>query len=189
MRVTNDELFLAVGLVVRAHGVRGKIKVKMYSGEVDVLSSVSSVFFQGAFLGEKFPRTEKKQGYFRFEIESVQSVKGFALISLEGISDMSLAQVLVGLKLFILKEDLPETGEDEYYCYELEGYRVEDMEGNFIGEISRVIPSPAHDILEIEGPGGGKKMVPFVAPFVPEVKREKRVVVVDPIKGLLDDEV
>jgi 16S rRNA processing protein RimM len=188
MRLTSDDQLLAIGLVVRAHGVKGKIKVKMYSGEMDALASVPSLLFQDAFLGNRFPHAERTEGYCRFVIQSVQSIKGFAIISLEGIDDMDEAQSLVGQKLFIHKEDLPKTGEDEYYYYELEGYRVEDRDGNFIGEVSRVIPSPAHDILEIKT-RAGEKMVPFVDSFVPRVRREDRVIVLAPIKGMLDDEV
>ncbi len=188
MRVTGDDLFLAVGLVVRVHGVRGAIKVKMYSGEADVLASVSSVFFQAAYLEKSFVQRKKKEGYLCFEIASVKGSRGGALVSLVGVDDVDLAQSLVGQKVFVFKQDLPETAEDEYYYYELVGFRAEDGDGNLIGMVSRVIPSPAHDILEIKTPGG-EKMIPFVESFVPRVKREEKVVVLSPIKGMLDDEV
>jgi 16S rRNA processing protein RimM len=188
MRVHNDELFLAVGSVVRAHGRGGKIKVRIFSGEADGLSSVSSVFFREKDIGRIFPLAEKVRGAFRFEIENVQDLKGFSLLTLKGVQDMNQAEHFVGMTLFLLKEELPETGDDEYYYFELVGYRVEDESGNFLGEVARVVPSPAHDILEIRT-RGGEKMVPFVARFVPEVRRDERVIVLSPIRGMLDDEV
>lgn len=183
-----EQQFLAVGLVVRAQGTGGKIKVRMFSGEAEGLLSVSSVFFPQRSLGDQFPLAEKTMGYLRFEIQNLQDMRGFALLSLRGIEDMDVAHHFVGQTVYLRKEDLPRTDQDEYYYFELEGYRVEDEDGNILGEVSRVIPSPAHDILEIRTPLG-EKMVPFVDRFVPEVKRGEKVIVIAPIGGMLDDEV
>lgn len=188
MRGGKESLFISVGAVVRAHGTRGKIKVKIFSGDTGGLSSAGAVAFQEKDLGSRFPYAQRVKGYLLFPVKVLQNLKDSALLSLEGVSEVTQAQELVGRKVYLLKEALPITGTDEFYYFELEGYRIEDGRGNVLGKVSRLIPSPAHDILEIETPAG-ERLVPFVDRFVPEVRRKDRVIVLTPIKGMLDDEV
>ncbi len=180
--------FLEVGIVVRVHGVKGKIKVKTYSGETDGLSCVKTIYFQPEGLVKVFPNKKTREGMLPFEVDLFQRLKTHALLTLKDVQDVNTAAFFVNRKVFIHKEDLPELGDEEYYYFELEGFRVVDESGDIVGEVIRVLPSPAHDLLVVLT-DDGEKLVPFVEEFVPRVLREERKIVISPIKGLLDDEI
>ncbi|RMG59841.1 MAG: 16S rRNA processing protein RimM [Deltaproteobacteria bacterium] len=182
------DLFLEVGIVVRVHGIKGKIKVKTHSGQTDGLSCVRRVYFTPEGIAGRIPSPTFESGYIAFDITDFQTMKNGALLTLDGVRDVDTAKLFVNKKIFVRVSDLPEPDEDEYYCFELEGFTAVDTMGRVRGRVVRVIASPAHDILVISTPGG-ERLVPFVEEFVPEVRREERVVVISPIRGLLDDEI
>lgn len=188
MESASKDLFLEIGKVVKAHGVRGKLKVKTYAGERGGLASAGSIFFPEECLMDRYPAHKREGGFVRFPIERSQESRGGAILALEGVGSMEEAESFVGEKAYLLKSDLPGTEEDEYYCFELIGFKVEREGGTYVGTLSRILSSPAHDLLEIETPSG-EKLVPFIKAFVPFIDREARTIVISPVEGLLDDEI
>jgi 16S rRNA processing protein RimM len=55
-----------------------------------------------------------------------------------------------GAKLAVPREELPATGEDEYYEFQLVGLAVEEEGGRGLGNVAAVIPGPANDVLELD---------------------------------------
>ncbi len=179
MGPTREEPFLPVGFILRPHGVRGKVKVKTYSGSISGLLSISTVFLQKEVEKCGSPTKGVSRSLVPYSVMSIQEARGVLILSLEGVPTLETAKDLAGRELFVKKSDLPPPSSDEFYYYELEGMRAIDMKGREWGKIVRVIPSAAHDILEIMTPSG-VKLIPFVETFVPEVRREEGVVVIDP---------
>jgi len=188
MDFSGDDAFLAFASVVRPHGVRGKIKFKAYSGSCEALSSVLSVFFKINRLAHLIPPGKASGGFFSFPIVTLQEVKGGGLLLLEGIDDVNKAKSLVGKEIFLRRKELPGLSEEDFYVVDLEGLKAIDPAGREVGHVIRVIPSPAHDILEVQT-GKGILLIPFVEAFVPEVREKEGVIVVDPLKGFFDDEI
>jgi len=188
MDFSGDDAFLAFASVVRPHGVRGKIKFKAYSGSGEGLFSVSSVFFKRNRLTHLIPPGKAEGDFLSFPVVSLQEVKGGGLLLLEGINDVDRAKSLVGREIYVRRKELPKVSEEEFYVVDLEGLKAVDLTGRAVGRVIRVIPSPAHDILEVRT-GKGILLIPFVQAFVPEVREKEGVIVVDPLKGFSEDEV
>jgi 16S rRNA processing protein RimM len=55
-----------------------------------------------------------------------------------------------GAELAIPRDDLPQTGEDEYYAFQLVGLEVEEEGGRSLGRVAQVAPGVANDVLELD---------------------------------------
>ncbi len=116
------------------------------------------------------------------EIVSARLLKDDLLVvRVKDVSDRDAAQALTHTKLFIPREKLPPTEEDEFYTRDLIGLRAETSEGELIGAIVAVPNYGAGDILEIAPPAGETLLYPFTRAVVPTVDiKGGRVIVIPP---------
>ena len=55
-----------------------------------------------------------------------------------------------GALLEVDRADLPPTGEDEFYAFELAGLEVAEENGRALGKVTAVTPGVANDVLELD---------------------------------------
>jgi 16S rRNA processing protein RimM len=70
-----------------------------------------------------------------------------------------------GAELAVPREQLPPTGEDEYYEFQLLGLTVEEEGGRALGRVTALHPGPANDAFELDT----GLLLPLVAACVQQV--------------------
>ena len=70
-----------------------------------------------------------------------------------------------GIWLEVEQSQLPPTGEDEYYAFQLVGLPVEEENGRALGSVKAVTPGVANDVLELDS----GVLLPMVEDCVREV--------------------
>jgi 16S rRNA processing protein RimM len=138
-----DEIVLAA--VTGAHGVRGEVRLKLFSEGVESLAL----------------HKEVRVGGVPFVIEWVKPGSGGAIARLAGIADRGAAKGLRGKLLSVPRTALPPLGEGEYYHADLIGLPCVGPGGEPLGQVGAVENFGAGDILEIEKPDGKRAMIPF----------------------------
>jgi 16S rRNA processing protein RimM len=81
-----------------------------------------------------------------------------------------------GTALEVAREALPETGEDEYYAFELVGLEVVEEGGRVLGRVEAVHPGLANDSLDL----GDGLLLPLVEACIRAVDLEARRILVAP---------
>jgi 16S rRNA processing protein RimM len=165
---------IIVGVIGRAHGVRGEVAVELRTDEPE------RRFAPGQVLGED-------GGSRVFTVQSVRDHSGRLLVKFAEVVDRATAEAVRGT-LLIAAVELDERPADpgEFYDRQLIGLTAATPDGVEVGIVGSVLHLPAQDVLEIETTTG-PRLVPFVAALVPEVDLDAgRLTVVD-IAGLLDD--
>ncbi|GIW41648.1 MAG: ribosome maturation factor RimM [Candidatus Binatia bacterium] len=163
-----------LGRIVNAHGIRGEVRMLPYNPATETARRGLEVVLR---------RGEESK---RLVVSGARRHKSFVLLTFEGVRTRDEAEALVGFSVEVDAEDLPPKGLDELYHFELVGLRVFTREGRFLGRVSRLLPTPAHDVCVVEG-AGAEVLLPFVRPVVLEVDPGAGRMVVDPPPGLLDD--
>ena len=80
----------------------------------------------------------------------------------------------------VSRDQLPEPEAGSYYWHDLVGLQVVNLQDHLWGAIVRMLPTGAHDVMEVDGEQRGKVLIPFVQPdVVRSVDLEARQVVVD----------
>ena len=105
------------------------------------------------------------------------------LVKFEGIDTRDAAETLKG-GLFVAQEHLRQLDQGEFWEHELIGCKVRTVDGEKVGEIDRIIPGAAQDLLAISTPVG-ERLVPLVKEIVVMIDPAGREVIVDAPEGLL----
>lgn len=115
-------------------------------------------------------------------------VSGHRMIwELAALSDRAAAAAWAGAAVLVAASALPETGEDEYFDFELLGAEVVDTEGKTLGEIREVIATGANDVLVAQGPSG-EILIPLTHHAIASVERARHRVVVNARALVYEDE-
>tara|TARA_Y100001968_G_scaffold203684_1_gene187010 strand:- start:5223 stop:5783 length:561 start_codon:yes stop_codon:yes gene_type:complete len=97
------------------------------------------------------------------------------LIQFAGVSTPEEARAVTGLELWVPRENLAETLQNEHYVNDLLGMRVVDEKRGLLGHIAQVFPAGGADIWVVRGEQG-ESMIPAVRDFIRSVDLQDRVV-------------
>jgi 16S rRNA processing protein RimM len=165
---------VCVGAIAGAHGVRGQVRVKSFTADPADVAAYGPV--------------ESEDGARRFRLTVVGEAKGLVIARLDGVTDRNQAEALRGTKLYVPRDRLPETDEDEFLYSDLVGLKAEGLDGSVIGTVRGVADFGAGELLDIGLASGGSVMVPFTKAAVPVVDIAGRRLVVDPPEYAPDEE-
>ena len=166
---------IIVGVIVRAHGVRGEVVVALRTDEPE------RRFAPGQVL-------HSEQEGSTFTVVGTREHQGRWLVSFAEIGDRNAAEAARGVRLVaqVPVDERPDDDE-EYYDRQLVGLAVHTEESpDPIGRVNAVLHLPAQDVLEIST-ADGTRLVPFVSELVPTVDLGAGRVVLAPVAGLLED--
>src|SRR5438477_6724653 len=163
---------VCVGAVAGAHGVRGAVKIKSFTGTPEDIACYGAL--------------EDESGERHFTLRLTGSGKGVLIGHLSGITDRNQAEAARGLRLYLHRNALPPTEADEYYHADLIGLEAVLSDGTAVGPVRAVHDFGAGDTLEIARAEGPPLIVPFTRAVVPSVDLAAGRLVIEPPPGLLD---
>lgn len=169
---------ICVAQIGAAHGIRGE--VRLWSFTTDPLAVVD------------YGALETEDGKRSFKIEAARPAKDHLVARLSGISDRNAAETLTNLRLYVARDRLPATEDDDtFYHADLIGLKAVDKnavdsENAEIGTVIAIHNFGAGEIIELRLKiGGPTVMLPFSAAVVPEVDIAHGRIVLDPPEGSL----
>ncbi len=165
--------YVLIGRVGKPHGLRGEVRLQLYSGQPENLRSYGRLFLVSTD-GEISPPR-------RIVSSRVQGKT--AVIGFESVGDRNGADYLKGMGVLVEKTELQQTDEDEYYYYQFAGLAVRTVEGRRLGRIEHIFSNGAQDVLVVRGKGR-EYLIPIMKPII--VRRTDEELIIDPPPGLLE---
>ncbi len=110
-----------------------------------------------------------KDGARQFEVAAARQAKDHLVATLKGVTTREEAERLNGLELYVAREKLPATDEDEYYHADLIGLAAVTAADAPLGRVVAIHNFGAGDIIEIAPPHGATLLLPFTNAVVPTV--------------------
>jgi 16S rRNA processing protein RimM len=170
---------LRVGRLVKAHGLKGALKLELYTDDPD------GRFTPGAVFTLQVPDSSPWFGK-TVTVREFRWMNSHPVLFVDGVDDRAGAESLVRAILWIDQDaDAPSTEDDAWFDHQLVGLDVV-RDGAVIGRVARVDHLPAQDLLIVDT-GDSETLVPFVKAIVPEVDVAAGRVVVTPPPGLFED--
>lgn len=164
--------YLAVGRILRPHGVRGELRAAILTDYPKHLEEVSTVY-----LGDD---------YQPYKLQALRFHQKVMLLTLEGCSDRETADSLRDATVAVAFKDAVPLEEDEYYHFQLVGLQVVSDDGEALGEIVEVFTAPgANDVYVVHG-SRGELLLPAIADVVLQVDLDAQRVTVHLLPGLVD---
>jgi 16S rRNA processing protein RimM len=170
---------LRVGRLTKAHGLKGAIKLELFTDDPD------KRFVPGAVFTLQVPTGSPWHGK-TLTLSELRWYNGHAVGFFEGVTDRTAAETLVKAILWIEQDTAePSTEEDAWYDHQLVGLAV-SRDGQTIGSVARVEHLPAQDLLIVKTEQG-EVMLPFVKALVPAVDIAAGIVTITPPAGLFEE--
>ncbi len=169
--------WMSIGEIIAPQGLRGDIRIKPSSDFPERFTKPGKRWIQKA---DELP-TEIK-------LTKGKLIPGKAIyvLSIEGISNRTSAEEIIGWKLVIPINSRPKLSEGEYHYFDLIGLEARrGQKKTLIGYVTDLIKG-GNDLLEIELVGGKKVLVPFVKEIVPEIEIKEKWLLINPPPGLLE---
>ena len=165
---------ICVARIGAAHGVRGAVKLWTFTEDPFAVTAYGPLL--------------TKDGARQFEVTSAREAKGHLVATLKGISTREEAERLNGIELYVAREKLPDTDEDEYYHADLIGLAAVNAANEPLGKVVAIHNFGAGDIIEIAPPQGPTLLLPFTNAVVPSVDVTGGRVVVELPKEIEGDD-
>lgn len=163
--------YFRVGEIVKTHGLKGEVKVKPLTDDVNNFKRYGKVLVEGKdwmkILGVKFQKDR-------------------VILKLEGIDSIDEAEKYKTRKLSVLREEEPELEEGEYYVCDLKECTVYDTNGTNLGKIYDVLSTKNNDVYWIRKPK--ELLIPVLEDIVEEVNMDEKKVIIRPVGEWMDED-
>lgn len=146
---------ICVARIGAPHGVRGQVRLW--------------TFTEDPFAVCDYGPLATKDGKRSFEVDDVREAKGHLVATLKGVATREDAERLNGVELYVARDALPDTEDDEYYHADLIGLAAVNAAGDAIGRVVAIHNFGAGDIIEIAPQEGATLLLPFTNAVVPTV--------------------
>ncbi|WP_234407360.1 ribosome maturation factor RimM [Microterricola viridarii] len=170
---------LRVGRLTKAHGLKGAIKLELFTDDP------GRRFVPGAVFSLQVPTDSPWHGK-TIELAEMRWYNSHPVGFFVGVPDRDAAESLAKAILWIDQDDAESTDEeDAWYDHQLVGLKVV-RDGVTVGQVARIEHFPAQDLIIVKTPNG-EVMVPFVKAIVSAVDVPGGVVTVTPPTGLFEE--
>src|ERR1700689_5311520 len=146
---------ICIARIGAAHGVRGAVKLWTFTEDPLAVKAYGPLV--------------TKDGARSFEVASAREAKGHLVATLKGVGSREDAERLNGIELYVAREKLPATDQDEYYHADLIGLAAVTPAKASLGRVVAIHNFGAGDIIEIAPPQGATLLLPFTGAVVPAV--------------------
>ncbi|MBK1795577.1 ribosome maturation factor RimM [Devosia sp. WQ 349] len=159
---------ILLGKIGAAHGIKGEVRIISHTEDPEAIGSYG-------------PLDTDRPGLV-ITIEKARLSKTVLVARLKGVADRNAAELLNGVSLFVDRERLPETDdEDDFYHTDLIGLDARLENGVSIGEVSALPNFGAGDLIEVRDPRSGDTFLyPFTKAVVPQIDIKGGFLVISP---------
>lgn len=169
-----DDGLVILGRVVGVYGVQGWVKVYSYTRvRTDILHYSPWLL--------KAPDGSWKSHAVQGGREQGQGV----VASLADCKDRDQAQRLIDAPIAVPFAQLPALASGEFYWAQLEGFKVVNLAGTELGDVSHLFETGANDVLVVRPAGGEapgrqtERLIPYVRGVIQSVDLKNRLIRVD----------
>lgn len=168
---------IAIGQITTTRGIKGEVKAFIYDGNPKQrLAAIKSLFLESPDNLIRIPVT----------LESYWLQKGTVIIKFAEFNSPDEVERYRRYYLSVPESECKRLAADEYFWHDLIGSRVLDQENGYIGTVSDIHETGAHDILVVLH-GDQEILIPFVEVFITSVDIADKVIIISSIPGLIDD--
>ena len=169
--------WMSIGEIVAPQGLKGDIRIKPCSDFPERFTKPGKRWIQ---------KNNELPTEINLRKGTLIPGKSIYILSIEGVSNRSSAEEIIGWKLVIPVNSRPILSKEEYHYLDLIG--LEARRGHkqtLIGYVTDLIKG-GNDLLEIELVEGKKVLVPFVKEIIPEIEIKEKWLLINPPPGLLE---
>lgn len=164
---------LEIGKIVNTHALRGDVKIQYWCDDAEIFHELEYVYADGE----------------KLEITNSRLHKNFVILHFKGIDDINIAESYKNKVLTVERDMLGELPDGTYYICDLLGLEVKKNDGTVLGTIEDIIKTGSNDVYVVNTGKDKPILLPVIDDVVKEVNIDNGYVIVELMKGLIDDEI
>ncbi len=167
--------YLELGQIVSTHGIKGEMRFNPWCDKPEFVKKFKTLYFD-------------KNGEKGIKVISARPHGNMVILMLQDIDTVEKAQALKNTVLYMKRSDahLPK---GTWFVQELFDCTVIDNNnGKVLGVIVDVSETGANDVWHVKTPKGDEVLIPAIKQVLVNVDVEKGEILINPIKGLFEDE-
>lgn len=145
-----------IGRITAVFGIKGWLKVYSYTDPIDGILNYRH--WTAVFEGKRIP----------LELEEGRRQGPGIVVRLKGIDDRDIAKTYCGADIVVPQSSLPDLPEGEFYWYQLEGLRVETVDGENLGTVGHLLETGANDVLVVKPSTTSIDQKERLIPYLPD---------------------
>lgn len=162
-----------VGVVSKAHGLRGEVVVT-------VMSDAPERFAPGSEMTAAGPESLHARP---LRVEASRPFQGRLLVRFEGIESREEAETIHGQELTIARSQVAPLPEGKHYQFELVGLAVRTTGGQDLGRVTDIFSTGSNDVLVVDDEEN-EILIPMLEGVIVSVDLDAKSLVVEPPPGL-----
>ena len=161
-----------IGSFGRPLGLKGEVKIIVNTFEFNTIKSMSSYLIneRGLIWNFQYLKIRKDKLIGKFQ----------------ECNSRNCVEKLSGKKIFIDKSNLPKTKKNQFYVFDLINCKVKTINNKLLGNIINIDNFGAGDLINIKKTNNKSFYIPMNEDNVVKVDLKKKLVIVNPIKGILN---
>lgn len=161
-----DKKFVVAGKFGAPFGIKGWVKVLSETSPKNAL-----INYQPWYISSQ-------SGWQHINVNDSKQHKTDLVASIKGYNDRDQVKTLTGKTIAILREQLPQLADDEFYWIDLEGMTVITQDGITLGTVESLFSTGSNDVMVVKGKK--KHLIPFLRETcVKEINRDEKRIIVD----------
>ncbi|TVR73203.1 MAG: 16S rRNA processing protein RimM [Sphaerobacteraceae bacterium] len=159
---------LVIGRITSPHGVRGELRMYIYSHFPDNILQLEKIYIGDASEPRAVSRSRLKDN--------------LAIMRVEGITSREMVDELRDELVRIDLEDAAPLEEGEFYHFEIIGLTALTEEGEQVGTVTDIIETGANDVYVITDDEGAETLIPALEAVVPTIDPEAGTMIIRPLR-------
>jgi 16S rRNA processing protein RimM len=174
---SSEPRFLALGQILRPHGIRGELRMRILTDYPERIAQLAQVFVaDDVEAGDPVA----------YQVTHMRMHQNYGLLQLAGVEDRNQAELFRDLYVLVAIEDAVPLEEGEFYLYQLIGIAVQTETGEILGHIQDVLETGANDVYIVDSPEHGEILIPATAETIIHTDIQQQVMTVKLPDGLLN---
>ena len=161
-----------IGTFGKPVGLKGKIKIIMHNLEFNTFKSLNTYLL------------DEESMFWDFQYLKINKNKLTG--KLKKCNSINCAEKLNGKKIFIDINHLPKNKKNQFYIFDLINCEVKTSKNILLGNIIDIDNFGAGDLIKIKKDNNKSFYIPMNEDNVVKVDLKKKLVIVNPIKGILN---
>lgn len=168
------EDLVAIAKVAKIRGLRGEVVAELltdfperFDGLVDIIGTLPN--------GNRID----------LKIERFFLQKGRIVMKFAGYDTIEQGEELRGVEISVPESEAVKLETDEFFDWQLEGCKVETIEGELLGTVRELLRTGGTEVLIVAGVEKDF-MIPFAESICIEVDVDEKLIRIDPPEGLLE---
>lgn len=165
--------YLEIGQIVNTFGVRGEIKIKPLTDNIQRFDKLKSIYI------------EKNNQLQLYNIEHVKYTNNLVILKIKDVNTMEEAEKLKGLYIKVDRKNAIKLPKDTYFIADLIGLSVYTDEGKMLGKVDDIYNTGSSDIYVVKDDLGKQILLPAITDVLKNIDIKNQKIIVHLIEGLV----